>query len=306
MGASSFPAGNSATIVVPELHVMAGALVGKDGRVLVAQRPEGKAHAGKWEFPGGKKHPAEVPQQGLYRELVEELGIEVTEARPLLKVRHEYPAGVAGELPRRVLIDAWVVTGWRGLPAGLDGQRLQWVTPEALEEIDLLEADAPLVTALRLPAVLARATDAASLRVRAARAPRSRERLGWWLDGAWNFDDPHTREVLAEVRARGDVLLAGGAQWCPAAGECLDGVVWAVEQEPQPLPANLLAGQVANTLLEARASVTAGMRFLCVRDPSLDARDLAVLSAVGLPLVVDATKSREGGHELATTKLWWR
>ena len=285
---------------------MAGALVGKDGRVLIAQRPEGKAHAGKWEFPGGKKHPAEVPEQGLYRELVEELGIEVTEARPLLKVRHEYPAGVAGDLPRRVLIDAWVVTGWRGMPAGLDRQQLKWVTPEELESVDLLEADAPLVTALRLPAVLARATDAVSLRARAARAPRSRERLGWWLDGAWDFTDAHTREVLAEVRARGDVLLAGGAQWCSAAGECLDGVVWAESQSPQPLPVGLLAGQVANTLLAARAAEKAGMRFVCVRDPSLDARALEVLSTVGLPLVVDATKPREGGHEMATTKLWWR
>ena len=285
---------------------MAGALVGKDGRVLIAQRPEGKAHAGKWEFPGGKKHPAEVPQQGLYRELVEELGIEVTEARPLLKVRHEYAAGVAGELPRRVLIDAWVVTGWRGLPAGLDGQRLQWVTPEALENIDLLEADAPLVTALRLPAVLARATDAVSLRARAARAPRSRERLGWWLDGAWDFNDSHTHEVLAEVRGRGDVLLAGGAQWCAAAGEYLDGVVWSAGEEPHALPAGLLAGQEANTLLEARAALKAGMRFLCVRDSALDAQALEVLGTVGLPLVVDATSPREGGHEVATTKLWWR
>lgn len=298
---------------------MAGALVGKDGRVLVAQRPVGKAHAGKWEFPGGKKHPAEVPQQGLYRELVEELGIEVTEARPLLKVRHEYPAGVAGELPRRVLIDAWVVTAWRGLPAGLDGQQLQWVSPEALEQLDLLEADAPLVTALRLPAVLARATDVGSLQQRAARAPRSRERLGWWLDGDWNFEDPAVREGLAAIRARGDVLMTGGAQWCAAgdaaagggagcaaAADCIDGVVWAAGQPPQPLPPQLLAGQEVATLPEARAAAQAGMRFLCVRDPGLDGRALAMLATVGLPLVVDATLPRAGGHEAATTKLWWR
>ena len=300
------PSDSSSAPVVHELHVMAGALVGKDGRVLIAQRPEGKAHAGKWEFPGGKKHPAEVPQQGLYRELVEELGIEVTEARPLFKVRHEYPAGVAGELPRRVLIDAWVVNAWRGLPAGLDGQRLQWVTPEQLETVDLLEADAPLVTALRLPAVLARAVDAVSLRTRAARAPRSRERLGWWLDGLWNFEDALTREILTEVRARGDVLLTGGAQWCAAAVEYVDGVVWAAGETPQALPGHLLSGQEADTLLAARAAVRAGMRFLCVRDPSLDGRALEMLATVGLPLVVDATATREGGHAAATTKLWWR
>ncbi len=301
----SLPPG-SAAAVVHELHVMAGALVGKDGRVLVAQRPPGKAHAGKWEFPGGKKHPAEVPQQGLYRELVEELGIEVTEARPLLKVRHEYPAGVAGDLPRCVLIDAWVVTAWRGLPAGLDGQQLQWVSPEELENLDLLEADAPLVTALRLPAVLARAVDAASLRARAARAPRSRERLGWWLDGIWNFEDALTREVLAEVRARGDVLITGGAQWSGAAAEFVDGVVWAAGQVPQPLPGRLLSGQEADSLLAAREAVHAGMRFLCVRNPALDGRALEMLATAGLPLVVDATVTREGGHAAATTKLWWR
>lgn len=306
MGSSILPATSAGSPAVQEMHVMAGALVAKDGRVLIAQRPEGKAHAGKWEFPGGKKHPAEVPQQGLYRELVEELGIEVTEARPLLKVRHEYAAGVAGELPRRVLIDAWVVTAWRGLPAGLDGQRLQWVTPEELENVDLLEADAPLVTALRLPAVLARATDAASLRARAARAPRSRERLGWWLDGAWNFADQGTRDALAEVRARGDVLLTGGEQWCAAAADWVDGVVWAPGQLPQPLPGALLAGQEVGTLVEALAAAKAGMRFLCVRDPALDGRALEGLATAGLPLVVDATKPREGGHEAATTKLWWR
>ena len=298
--------GSAVPPAVVELHVMAGALVGKDGRVLIAQRPAGKAHAGKWEFPGGKKHPAEVPQQGLYRELLEELGIEVTEARPLLKVRHEYPAGVAGEAPRRVLIDAWVVTAWRGLPAALDGQGLQWVTPEELESVDLLEADAPLVTALRLPAVLARATDAASLRSRAARAPRSRERLGWWLDGFWNFADAETRAVLLEVRARGDVLLTGGAQWCDAAAELVDGVVWAQGQTPRPLVGRLLAGQEVDTLVEAREAVRAGMRFLCVRNRALDGRALAVLATAGLPLVVDATQPREGGHEAATTKLWWR
>ncbi len=294
------------SIVSGEIHVLAGALVGKDGRILIAQRPPGKAHAGKWEFPGGKKHPAERPQQGLSRELQEELGIEVTEARPLLKVRHEYPAGVAGDSPRRVLIDAWVVTGWRGLPAGLDGQALRWVTPEELETVDLLEADGPLVTALRLPAVLARATDAASLRTRAARAPRSRERLGWWLDGGWDFTDPGVREAIGEVRARGDVLLVGDAHVEAAEAGLVDGVVWSAGASPRPLPATVLAGLECSSLVEARAAAAAGLRFLCVRDATLDSRALEGLATVGLPLVVDATRPREGGHDAATTKLWWR
>ncbi len=285
---------------------MAGALIGRDGRVLIAQRPAGKAHAGRWEFPGGKKHPAEVPQQGLYRELREELGIEVSDARPLLKVRHEYPAGVAGDAARRVLIDAWVVTTWRGQPTGLDGQALQWVKPDALEAVDLLEADAPLVTALRLPAVLARATDPVTLRARAARAPRSRERLGWWLDGHWDWADSLTREVLAEVHALGDVLLTGGTQWSVAASVFVDGVVWDTAAMLQPLPGRALSGVEVSTLAEAVAAKAVGARFLCVRDRQLDARALETLAGVGLPLVVDATRPRVGGHEAVTTKLWWR
>ena len=290
----------------PEIHVLAGALVGKDGRILIAQRPRGKAHAGKWEFPGGKKHPAERPQQGLHRELQEELGIEVTDARPLLKVRHEYPAGVAGELPRRVLIDAWVVTSWRGLPSGREGQAVRWVMPDELEAVDLLEADGPLVTALRLPAVLARATTAEGLRARAARAPRSRERLGWWLDGDWDFADAAVRAVIDDVRARGDVLMVGEALAAAAEAGLVDGVVWSSGTEPRPMPPNVLAGAECSTLVEARAAAGAGRRFLCGRDAKLDSRALEGLATVGLPLVVDATQPREGGHDAATTKLWWR
>lgn len=292
---------------VPELHVMAGALVGRDGRVLVAQRPAGKVQAGRWEFPGGKKHPAETREDGLVRELQEELGIEPTEMRPLLKVRHEYPAGEAGELPRRVLIDAWVVTAWRGTPAGLDGQALQWVAPAALPDIDLLEADAPLVTALRLPAVLARATDAAGLARRAARAPRARERLGWLLDATWDWAAPEARSVLAEARAKGDVVLAMGGAWRAAEAALLDGVLVASSAGlPADLPARQLRGVEVSDLAGALAARAEGAQFLCVRDPALDARALEGLAAAGLPLVVDATRPREGGHGHATTKLWWR
>ena len=205
-----------------------------------------------------------------------------------------------------MLIDAWVVTSWRGLPSGREGQAVRWVMPDELEAVDLLEADGPLVTALRLPAVLARATTADGLRARAARAPRSRERLGWWLDGDWDFADAAVRAVIDDVRARGDMLMVGEALAAAAEAGLVDGVVWSSGTEPRPMPPTVLAGAECSTLVEARAAASAGLRFLCVRDASLDSRALEGLATVGLPLVVDATQPREGGHDAATTKLWWR
>jgi mutator protein MutT len=139
---------------VPLVHVLAGVLVDPAGRVLLAERPAGKAFAGRWEFPGGKLEAGETPHAALVRELREELGIEVLEAEPLLGVVHRYPGA-----PVRVLIDSWRVLRWRGTPDSLDGQRLRWCAVIDLPAADILEADRPIVTALRLPALLVEGVD---------------------------------------------------------------------------------------------------------------------------------------------------
>ena len=125
----------------PTIEVVAGALFDPSGRVLIAQRPAGKALAGRWEFPGGKLHAGEEPFDGLVRELREELGVEVRDARRLVRYSHDYP-------DRTVWLDVWVVTDWIGSPAGLDGQALKWVSPAALGGEDLLEADLPILPLL--------------------------------------------------------------------------------------------------------------------------------------------------------------
>jgi 8-oxo-dGTP diphosphatase len=123
------------------IHVVAGALFDAQGRVLIAQRPPGKHMAGGWEFPGGKREPAEEPLAALKRELKEELGIEVHEAAPLIAYEHQYPE-------RRVLLDLWVVTRYSGEPQPLDAPALQWVAIDELESAGLLEADRPMIPAL--------------------------------------------------------------------------------------------------------------------------------------------------------------
>ena len=122
--------------------VVAAALYDGAGNVLIAQRPEGKHQAGRWEFPGGKVAPGESEAAALARELREELGIEVTASRPFMRLEHSYP-------DRSVELSMWIVERFGGTPRGLDGQALRWVAPARLGEEDLLEADRPFVEALR-------------------------------------------------------------------------------------------------------------------------------------------------------------
>ncbi|MGH8300491.1 MAG: 8-oxo-dGTP diphosphatase MutT [Steroidobacteraceae bacterium] len=121
--------------------VVAAALLDSSGRVLIADRPAGKHMAGRWEFPGGKVAPGESEETALSRELREELGIEVLDAKPMMRLTHRYP-------DRDVELSLWVVGRYRGEPQALDGQRLKWVERGQLDGEDLLEADRPFVAAL--------------------------------------------------------------------------------------------------------------------------------------------------------------
>ena len=123
--------------------VAACALVDSDGRVLIAQRPEGKPMAGLWEFPGGKVETGETPEQTLIRELEEELGIVVKEAclAPLTFASHTYPEF-------HLLMPLYVCRRWDGIVTAREGQRLSWVRPNRLREYPMPPADVPLVAHL--------------------------------------------------------------------------------------------------------------------------------------------------------------
>ncbi len=125
----------------PVLHVMAGLLIDVEGRVLLAQRPAGKHLAGMWEFPGGKLESGEAPLAALARELHEELGIRMLHAEPLIRVPWQY-----GE--QELLLDAWRVDRWGGVPRSLEGQALQWLPPEQIDPATLTPADGPILRAL--------------------------------------------------------------------------------------------------------------------------------------------------------------
>lgn len=126
------------------LLVAAAALVDVDGRVLVQQRPEGKAMAGLWEFPGGKVEGDESLEQTLIRELKEELDIDVTAAclAPFTFASHAYD-------DFRLLMPLFVCRVWEGTPKSGEGQALQWLRPMRMGDLAMPPADRPLVAMLR-------------------------------------------------------------------------------------------------------------------------------------------------------------
>ena len=124
--------------------VVAVALVDRDGRVLLARRPEDRPMAGLWEFPGGKVHPDETPETALIRELREEIGVDTETSclAPLTFASHAYEAF-------HLLMPLYVCRVWKGIPTPREGQRLAWVRPEGMAALPMPPADRPLVAVLR-------------------------------------------------------------------------------------------------------------------------------------------------------------
>lgn len=124
--------------------VSAVALIDADGRMLLAQRPEGKSMAGMWEFPGGKVEEGETPEEALIREIKEELGIDLCDTcmSAFTFVTHEYDDFT-------LLMLLYLCRNWEGIPKGLEGQALTWKRPNEMSALPMPPADKPLVAMLR-------------------------------------------------------------------------------------------------------------------------------------------------------------
>ena len=128
----------------PIIIVSAVALVDRDGRVLLAQRPPGRSMAGLWEFPGGKVKSGETPEAALIRELEEELGIDTTESclAPLTFASHGYD-------DFHLLMMVYVCRKWSGKPRPMEGGELVWVRAAKLRDYEMPPADLPLIPVLQ-------------------------------------------------------------------------------------------------------------------------------------------------------------
>jgi 8-oxo-dGTP diphosphatase len=127
---------------MPVLSVVVGVIVAKNQHVLLAKRPAHKSLAGLWEFPGGKVEAGEQPYQALCRELDEEVGIQVQQAKPLLQFQHTYT-------DRVVDLDVWLVDTFVGDAFGREGQLIRWVMPSELDSYDVPDANKAIIEALK-------------------------------------------------------------------------------------------------------------------------------------------------------------
>lgn len=124
------------------VHVAVGVIIGGDGRILLAKRPDHLHMGGRWEFPGGKVEVSESIQQAMTRELREELDIGVLAMEKLIEVRHDY-----GD--KQVFLDTWCVTEFSGDARGVEGQALAWVIASDLTEYEFPDANQPIVAAVQ-------------------------------------------------------------------------------------------------------------------------------------------------------------
>src|SRR6266566_3405285 len=140
---STSTAPTAAEAARPIVLVAAVALIDADGRVLLAERPEGKHLAGLWEFPGGKLQPGETPEAALIRELAEEIGIDVEASclAPFTFASHAYPEF-------HLLMPLYVCRKWEGQPWPHEHQELKWVHPRQLNDYPMPPADEPLIAHL--------------------------------------------------------------------------------------------------------------------------------------------------------------
>ena len=269
----------------PEVRVVAGALFDGERRVLIAQRPAGKHMAGRWELPGGKLESGETAIEGLRRELAEELGVELRDARPLIRLRHDYA-------DRRICLDVWRVTEFDGVPRGLDGQALAWVALDDLPGRDILEADLPIVTALRLPNLACLAAGAAGLEaaVRDAREPRT----VLWRPSPEAAANDAARQAVQSARAAGHRVLVVGeevaavtiAAFAGADGVALEWNGGELAVDPRGV---FLVGVVCQSPRAALAAARAGAQFVVLVPPDGPpaGAELAPLCEIaGVPVLV--------------------
>ena len=125
-----------------QILVAAAAILNPQGQLLIAKRPEDKHQGGLWEFPGGKVEADESVETALKRELLEEIGIEVQQCEPLVRIEHDYS-------DKSVVLDVWVVSSFSGKAKGLEGQPIEWINPVDMDAYPFPEANLPIIAALK-------------------------------------------------------------------------------------------------------------------------------------------------------------
>lgn len=266
------------------LHVAAAVIRDGEGRVLIAKRPAHKHQGGLWEFPGGKVEAGETARDALARELAEELGIVVEQARPLIQVRHDYP-------DKQVLLDVWQVDRFAGQAHGAEGQPLAWVQAEALANYRFPAANQPIVAAARLPSRYLVTPDGmapAAVLTGIERALASGVSLLVLRQPSLSARDYRAlaTAVLASCAGRAQVLLKGPLAWAgdfPSAGWHLSAAqLRDFEGQARPLPADRWLAASCHGAAELASAAALGVDFVTL-SPVLPTVSHPLTAALGWP-----------------------
>jgi len=126
------------------LHVAVAVIKNTQQQVLISKRANNVHQGGLWEFPGGKVDVGESVFSALKRELFEELGVNISTATPLIKIKHHYQ-------DLSVLLDVWQIDDFSGVAYGKEGQKIKWSSINTLSEHDFPAANKTIIRAIRLP-----------------------------------------------------------------------------------------------------------------------------------------------------------
>ena len=290
------------------VRVAAAVILAPDGRVLLAQRPAGKAYAGYWEFPGGKLEYGESVRDALVRELREELGIEVLDAAPWLVQRYVYPHAA-------VELNFWRVFAFAGEPFGHDGQAFRWQTPGRFDVDPLLPANTAILRALTLGTVCgivpaaAVASDTVVQRIEARVVDGG---IGLVCVDAAGAEPALGRAAVARLRGvaerTGARLLLRGADAAAAPGPT--GELWSVQElrATAARPADIFVGADCLDAADLARAGALGLDFGIVGSAATGTRapigaDVAatewdtfshIAAATPLPVLVDGALAAAG------------
>lgn len=321
------PTTDSTSIARP-IHVVAAAIRGADGRFLLTKRRPGTHLAGHWEFPGGKRELGETARDALIRELKEELGIMPTQLEPLIQVQHAYSSD------KIILLDVWQVTDYDGEPIPQEGQAMDWVRVDEMEQWNLPPADLPVIQALRFspsymitPPTLPQNLDFFYSSLDAALASG----VGLMLVRIFDFNNHSPKEVLMQCQQR---CRKAGAQFLIHSQMPFDSEIWGdgvhlsssalMQTKKRSVPSHTLLAASCHTLEELQHAEFIGVDFVVLSPvaPTLSHPGQAVLGwsqfgewarSVALPVYAlggmqnsDLAHTRShGGHGIAGIRLFF-
>jgi 8-oxo-dGTP diphosphatase len=124
------------------MREVTAAVIERGGTVLLCRRKPGGSLGGKWELPGGKLEPDETPEQGLVRELREELGIEV-------RVGEFIGSADFRNGPSEYRVLTYLVQLVSGVPRAREHEELRWVSSDELDLYDLPDSDRSLMPQIK-------------------------------------------------------------------------------------------------------------------------------------------------------------